>query len=187
MFIHIGPEETQTLKRIPKALLFAAPGFPKGHVVMGYNPKGECPMLIDGACSIYEHRPQTCRAYDCRVLAATATEPTDGSMVEIAERVRRWEFETLTEQTNSEHRAVLAAASFLREQAKRFPAGALPSHPFQLAVVAIKVYQIFAKSDRGTGEGARGRADTEIVEEILQAIEKFEARDSGAEASGSNA
>src|SRR5262249_465616 len=70
-FIHIKPEETQTLNRIPKALLFPAPGLPKGNVLMGYNEKGECPMLIDNKCSIYEHRPQTCRDFDCRIFAAT--------------------------------------------------------------------------------------------------------------------
>ncbi|MFA6001077.1 MAG: hypothetical protein WC828_03075 [Thermoleophilia bacterium] len=31
---------------------------------------GCCPMLIDGGCSIYEHRPLTCRIYDSRVFAA---------------------------------------------------------------------------------------------------------------------
>ena len=71
MFIHIQPEETQTLQRIPRALLFPAPGLPKGHVLMGYCDKGQCPMLVDNQCSIYEHRPQTCRDYDCRVFAAT--------------------------------------------------------------------------------------------------------------------
>src|ERR1700675_3707326 len=56
-FIHIGPEESQTLNRIPKELLFPAPGLPKGHVLLGYDEKGRCPMLVDGKCSIYEHRP----------------------------------------------------------------------------------------------------------------------------------
>ena len=46
MFIHINPEETQTIPRIPRALLFDAPGLPKGHLVMGYNDKGHCPILV---------------------------------------------------------------------------------------------------------------------------------------------
>ncbi|HET7720760.1 MAG TPA: YkgJ family cysteine cluster protein, partial [Acidimicrobiales bacterium] len=69
-FVHIGPDERDTLSRIPKALLFPAPGQPKGHVVMGYDERGHCPMFVDGACSIYEHRPRTCRTYDCRVFPA---------------------------------------------------------------------------------------------------------------------
>ncbi|HJV08323.1 MAG TPA: YkgJ family cysteine cluster protein, partial [Acidimicrobiales bacterium] len=61
-FVHIGPDESETLARIPPALLFPAPGLPKGHVVMGYDERGHCPMFVDGGCSIYEARPRTCRA-----------------------------------------------------------------------------------------------------------------------------
>ena len=69
-FIHIRPEETQTLSRIPGELLFAAPGLPEGNVLLGYDENGHCPMLIDEKCSIYEHRPLTCRTYDCRIFPA---------------------------------------------------------------------------------------------------------------------
>ena len=69
-FVHIGPDETDTLARIPRRLLFPAPRLPAGHVLMGYDENGHCPMLVDGACSIYEHRPRTCRTYDCRVFPA---------------------------------------------------------------------------------------------------------------------
>src|SRR5688572_23451385 len=65
-FIHIEPDETETLAQIPRELLFPAPGSP-GHVVLGYDDHGRCPMLVDEKCSIYEHRPRTCRTYDCRV------------------------------------------------------------------------------------------------------------------------
>ena len=34
-------------------------------------------MLIDNQCSIYEHRPRTCRTYDCRVFAAAGLDDTD--------------------------------------------------------------------------------------------------------------
>ena len=39
MFIHILPEETQAIERIPAELLFPAPGAPEGHLVMGHNSK----------------------------------------------------------------------------------------------------------------------------------------------------
>ena len=29
---------------------------------------GNCIYLIDGKCSIYDNRPETCRMYDCRVM-----------------------------------------------------------------------------------------------------------------------
>jgi Fe-S-cluster containining protein len=61
LFIHIRPDETETIGRIPPELLVPAPGMPKGHLVMGYGQNGHCPMLLDGKCSIYENRLQTCR------------------------------------------------------------------------------------------------------------------------------
>src|SRR6266508_6252442 len=60
-FIHIAPDETDTLAHIPPELLFPAPGLPTGHVLLGYDERGHCPMLIDNQCSIYEHRPRTDR------------------------------------------------------------------------------------------------------------------------------
>ena len=90
-FVHIAPDENDALAHIPAELRFRAPGLPKGHFVMGYDERGHCPMLIDGDCSIYEHRPRTCRAYDCRVFAVTGVEP-EGQPA-IAARVREWRFE----------------------------------------------------------------------------------------------
>ncbi len=92
-FVHIGPDERDTLSHIPKALLFPAPGLPKGNVVMGYDERGHCPMFVDGACSIYEHRPRTCRTYDCRVFPAAGLEPDHDGRAEIAAQVRRWRFD----------------------------------------------------------------------------------------------
>ncbi|GAC1590356.1 MAG: hypothetical protein NVS3B21_07820 [Acidimicrobiales bacterium] len=90
-FVHIGPEETDTLAHVPAELLFAAPFLPPGHKVMGYDRAGRCPMLVDGRCSIYEHRPRTCRTYDCRIFAATGV-AVAGDQPLIAERVARWQF-----------------------------------------------------------------------------------------------
>jgi hypothetical protein len=90
-FVHIAPDETDTLAHVPVALRVPAPGLPPGHVVLGYDEHGHCPMLVDGACSIYEHRPRTCRTYDCRVFAASGVAP-DASQPAITERVQRWEF-----------------------------------------------------------------------------------------------
>lgn len=89
-FVHIAPDERETLARIPAALLFAAPGLSKGHVVLGYDERGRCPMLSDAGCSIYEHRPRTCRTYDCRVFAAAGVDPDDKPAVAV--QVRRWRF-----------------------------------------------------------------------------------------------
>jgi len=150
MFIHIAPEELETIRRIPKALLFPAPGLPKGHVLMGYDDKGQCPMLFDSQCSIYEHRPQTCRDYDCRVFAATGIRVDVHSQPEIAERVGRWRFTYPTEESCAEQATLLKAAAFLQSNRNLFPDGSLPSQPGPLAAIAVRVFRLFAGSSAQT-------------------------------------
>jgi Fe-S-cluster containining protein len=114
-FVHIEPDEVEALRRIPKALRFPAPGRPRGHVVLGYDERGHCPMLVDGACSIYEHRPRTCRAYDCRVFTATGLSPEDDGKPRIAERTRRWQFRHPSDDDRRLERAVRRAVAALAE------------------------------------------------------------------------
>jgi Fe-S-cluster containining protein len=81
-FVHIRADETDTLAHIPAALLFPAPGLPPGCRLLGYDERGHCPMLVDGRCSIYEHRPAACRTYDCRVFPAADVEAGDGDQAD---------------------------------------------------------------------------------------------------------
>jgi hypothetical protein len=111
-FVHVEPDEVEALRRIPKALQFPAPGRPRGHVVLPYDERGHCPMLVDGACSIYEHRPRTCRNYDCRVFAAAGL-PADDDKPAIAARVRRWRFTTATDDDRRVEAAVRRAVESL--------------------------------------------------------------------------
>lgn len=155
-FVHIGPDETGTLSRIPRRLLFPAPRMPVGHVLLGYDEHGRCPMLTDDGCSIYEHRPRTCRTYDCRVFPAAGIEPDDKGL--IAQRARRWRFEFPTEVDRHEHEAVRAAARFVQEQARyvqeqkgRLSEGSPPTNPTRLAVLAIEVHDAFLGHDPATG------------------------------------
>ncbi len=113
-FVHIAPDEEDTLAHIPAALLFPAPGMAKGQVLLGYDERGHCPMLVDGACSIYEHRPRTCRTYDCRVFPATGVELDDADKADIATRARRWRFTHRTTADEAEHERVRATAVALR-------------------------------------------------------------------------
>jgi uncharacterized protein len=89
-FVHIEPDETDAIVLIPAELLFPAPGQPPGHMVMGYDQDGCCPMFVDGGCSIYEHRPRTCRVYDCRLFAALGR--VNEATPLIAARIEAWEF-----------------------------------------------------------------------------------------------
>lgn len=167
MFIHIKPEETKTIQRIPRALLFPAPGLPKGHVLLGYRDNGSCPMLVENKCSIYEDRPQTCRDYDCRVFAATGVLVDFQTQPEIAHRVSEWVFTYESKESREEHRIVKKTAAFLQENRDLFPPGSLPSYPAQLAACAIKAYRIFSGMSAGTREGAAGMPDAAIVHAIM--------------------
>ena len=118
-FVHIGPDETDALAHIPSELLFPAPRLPRGHMLLGYDERGHCPMLIDNRCSIYEHRPVTCRTYDCRVFPASEVVLDDDTKVLIARQAQRWRFSFPTEADRDQHDAVRAAATFLRDPPRR--------------------------------------------------------------------
>jgi Fe-S-cluster containining protein len=149
-FVHIAPDERDTLARIPKALLFPAPGLPKGNVVMGYDERGHCPMFVDGACSIYDHRPRTCRTYDCRVFPAAGMEPDHDGRARIAEQVRRWRFDFPERDDEVLQSAVQAAAGYLRANANRL-GGLVPSNATQLASLALRIRDVFLER-LATGE-----------------------------------
>jgi Fe-S-cluster containining protein len=155
-FVPIGPDETDTLAHIPSELLLPAPRMPAGHVLMGYDEHGRCPMLVDGACSIYAHRPRTCRTYDCRVFPATGVElddapgGDDAGKAAIARRARRWRF-THPERDRVEHEALRAAARYVREHRDRLPEDVAPVTATQHAVLAVRIHGAFIGQDAATG------------------------------------
>jgi Fe-S-cluster containining protein len=114
-FVHIGPDETDTLAHIPRELLFPAPRMPRGHVLLGFDERGHCPMLEHGACTIYDHRPRTCRTYDCRIFPAAGIEVDDGDDAKsaIGQRTRRWQFTFGTAEDRTRQSAVETAARVL--------------------------------------------------------------------------
>jgi hypothetical protein len=104
-------------------------------------------MLAAGGCSIYEHRPRTCRDYDCRIFAATGVPVDPRTQTAIAQRVGEWEFGYRQEEGRTQHRTLHLAADFLRKNRDLFPPGTLPAQPAQLALLAIRVYRLFASAD----------------------------------------
>ena len=142
MFIVMHKDEHRSLARIPSALVFPAPGR-DDLVVMGYNERGECPMFVDGGCSIYEDRPQTCRTFDCRVFAATGIDLGDGPNSVMATQVRRWQFAIDDELDERELSALMSAAQFLQDHRAQFPPDLLPQNRLQLAIVAVRVFPLF--------------------------------------------
>ena len=151
-FIHIEPDETDTLAHIPKALRFPAPRLPAGHVLLGYDQRGHCPMLIDEQCSIYEHRPRTCRTYDCRVFPAAGLDlDDDKDKALIARQARRWTFSLAAPTDQTKHDAVRAAAAFIRDHPDALPDSAAPPNTTQLAVLAIELYRTFLRDEESSG------------------------------------
>ena len=175
-FIHIRPDETGTLSRVPPELLVPAPGAPRGHVVMGYDQRGKCPMLEERRCSIYEDRPLTCRTYDCRVFAAAGIEADRPA---ITARARTWAFECATDDERCAQVAVRAAARFLRAHPDCFVGGAQPDNPAHLALLAAKVYEVFLVGKDKCGAPARASshagADAETAAAVIAVAEAFEA------------
>ena len=171
-FIHVEPDETAALNRIPRQVLAPAPGQPKGHVLMGYDANGRCPMLANGKCSIYEHRPKTCRKYDCRIFTAAGILAGGNDKSVINQRVQRWKFSYPTDQDRLEHWAVQAAATFIRKRAQWFPGGRVPADPIQLAILAIKAYDVFLD---GAGKATYNdsRSDADIANAIVAKCRAF--------------
>jgi len=149
-FVHIGPDEAKTIASIPAGLLFPAPRLPRGNVLLGYDENGRCPMLVDDRCSIYEHRPRTCRTYDCRVFPAAGVEADDEDQPAIARRARRWRFDHPSESDQVEHDAVRAAARFVREREHLLPEGYAPANATQHAVLAVRLHGAFLSHDEDT-------------------------------------
>lgn len=140
-FVHVGPEDVAARRRIPAELLFPAPGRPPGHHLMGYDEQGRCPMLTDDGCSIYEDRPRTCRAFDCRVHAAAGTEPDGDHDGDITARVRRWRFRLEGPDDEARWTAVRIATRHLATA--DLPAGTAPQRPADLAAAALRSHELF--------------------------------------------
>lgn len=175
MFIHVRPEELDTLRHIPKQLLFPAPGAPKGHVLLGFDQQGQCPMLQDGKCSIYEHRPQTCRDFDCRIFSATKVGLDEhGPQAEIGRRARSFRFELSSDEERRQSSALEAAATFLQEQRASFPEGLLPHTPVQLALLAIELYELFEARLQTSGSGLEPADRSELARAVLARLEQLE-------------
>ena len=141
-FIKVRAHEARALAAIDEKFLEDAPGAQPARL-MGYLENGHCPMYSGRGCSIYQDRPETCRTYDCRVFTAAAMPAGGAEKSTINARVARWCFEFPTERDRLEQRAVQAAASFLRQHPVRFPGGHVPSRASEIAVLAVKTYEVF--------------------------------------------
>lgn len=163
-FIKVRAHETATIARIGADKLRPVPGSTNGNLLMGFDAQGHCFMFANGGCSIYQHRPETCRTYDCRVYAAAGMNAGPDKSV-INERIASWQFEYPSPLDRDEHRAVTAAANFIRQHPVRFPGGHVPSRPSEIAVLAVKSYEVFLDQPA---------TDAEISTAIVEACRRFD-------------
>jgi Fe-S-cluster containining protein len=164
-FIKVRPHETRAIEAIGRENLLPAPG-PRGEWLMGFDERGHCAMYGAQGCKVYRDRPDTCRTYDCRVFTATGTNAGDERVV-INERIASWRFTYPTELDVAEQRAVTAAANFIRRHPVRFPNGRVPSRPAEIAVLAVKTYEVFMNTP-GT--------DAEAAAAVIAASRSFDAQ-----------
>ena len=120
-------------------------------------------MLVDDACSIYEHRPRACRTYDCRIFrrasARARHRPSPGGRLPGASPRRRTEA--------PRHAAVIEAATFLGERGGELAEGLVPSPATPRAVLAVEIHEAFLRyDDKQPGHG--GGAPASVVEVELR-------------------
>jgi uncharacterized protein len=163
-FIKVRAHEKDALAHIGAENLRPVPGAANGAMLMGFDDRGHCFMFANDGCSIYQHRPETCRTYDCRVFTAAGMNAGAGK-TEINDRIASWRFEYPGSRDRDEHRAVTAAANFIRQHVIRFPGGRTPSRPSEVAVLAVKVYEVFL---------APPPPDAEISAAIIAASREFD-------------
>lgn len=176
-FIHISSSEKETLGRIPEELQFEAIGSRKGDVLLGYTDDGSCPMYRNGKCEIYEHRPQTCRKFDCRIFnAAGLSENEDRSLINT--RIGQWEFEFEDELSEKKMDAVKLAASFLEKYESFFPENWVPSNAIQKAIVAIQIFELFLGEQESAFETSDNESIRSRISEVMATLEQFQKRDS---------
>jgi Fe-S-cluster containining protein len=152
---------------VPVKFLSSAPGMAYPHAKMNPLASGHCPMFQQGKCSIYAQRPQTCLDYDCRVFAAAGI-PTGDNRPVINQRIREWRFTYESERDRQAHVAVQSAAAFISEHTAAFPANWLPNNPSGIAVLAVKVYEVFLDAERMTDH------DVESALAIVKASGEFD-------------
>lgn len=172
-FIHIRADEHETLRRIPKAYLARAPHPHESDSIMDHDSHGRCPMLVNGACSLYAHRPQTCRNYDCRVFAAAGIALGSGPRSAVNERVWQWRFRYPTLLDAQSHCAVRSAAAFLQRRSELLPAQLVPADPGQLAKAAISVHELFLETDAPPLQATTSGSDTDIADAITRRLRRL--------------
>jgi hypothetical protein len=141
-FIPVHPDEADALAALPAELLFPMPGRPDVRL-LGYTEEGHCPMLVDDRCTVYEHRPRACRAYDCRVFTATGVAPDAELQPAVAARVGRWRFDVVDADDRAVLAALQAAGRWVEQHGATLAPAVAPVTAVQRALLALELHGAF--------------------------------------------
>ena len=166
-----GPTRPTRWPTSPPRCCSRHPARRRGHVLLGYDERGHCPMLIDGGCSIYEHRPAHLSHLRLPGLPGRrGRRPTTDKVVD-RRAGRRWRFSFPPTTIERTHEAVRDAAVYLRTHRDELNPDTVPTNPTHVAVLAVEVHDLFRSrthhdrrrrtrstppSRRGAGEGVSG-------------------------------
>ena len=125
-------------------------------------------MLVEERCTIYEHRPRTCRTYDCRIFPAAGVELEDRDKSRIHLQARRWRFEFTTDTDRVRHAAIGAAVTYLETHRGELSEGAVPRNETALAVLAVEVHEAFLRHDAKTGACSLIEPDLRVMDKAVR-------------------
>lgn len=141
--IPIGRDEHATLAAIPSEFLQRVEDQATGKVLLLTSETHVCPMLHDGACSIYNVRPKACRIFDCRTMAAADLVDKEGRHAAMGERVDEWVFSYETDEDRARQLAVLDAVEFIYRHPTAFRSRGFSYEPSWTATQAIRIHELF--------------------------------------------
>lgn len=113
-FVPVGKDEKSAINAVGTEYLFRSP-FDSYFFLIPFTSIGECAMLVNGKCRIYKDRPKACRAFDCRVFAATGTKHTS-TIVNDAISEKCWEFNFYSEDEYRQYQATKWLAKVLHSE-----------------------------------------------------------------------
>ncbi len=141
--IPIGRDEPATLAAIPVEFLQRVENQATGTTLLLTSETHVCPMLRDGACSIYDVRPRACRIFDCRTMAAADLVDKEGRHAAMGERVDKWVFSYETDDDRARQLAVLDAVEFIYRHPTAFRSRGFSYEPSWTATQAIRIHELF--------------------------------------------
>jgi len=141
--IALRAADAKLVGQLPPDYLHEVPDAPVGIRYMGYRADGTCPMLLNARCTVYEHRPQTCRDFDCRLFAAAGLASAGPGKTPVDRRIGAWRFRYATREDEKTHRAIKATADFITGPGRTVATIRLPTSPIAIAGIALKAHRVF--------------------------------------------